>query len=119
MTGSSRTLAILGVIKCELNSVHRRRNDHATVGRLESVKFGQSIQREMQLGDIAMATQPPYLVGKTDVEVFDADELQKSPLRVRRGNDPAGFNFRAVDELHTIGNKTADTRIDKDAAHRA
>ncbi len=93
---SGRQLAVLRVVKRELEGIQFRCDYHSTVGLLESVEFRQFTQSEMQFRDVAIAAQAPDSIRKADIEMLDADQLKESPLWVRSRNDVTCLDLFAV-----------------------
>ncbi len=111
-------VTVLGVIECELDRIHVGCNEHAAVGIVDAVKFGHVVERQVQLGNVAVATQSADAVRKADVEVFDANELEKGPFRIRSRNDAVRSDLLAVGHLHARNNETVSAAVDQHPINR-
>ena len=69
----------------------------------------------MKLRNITNTAQPSDSVAKTNIEIFNTDQIEKCSLRIRPGDNPVGFDFVAIDHLNTVGDQPIGTAIDKNA----
>ncbi len=106
-------LAVLGVIECEFDGIHVRRNDHAAVGSLETNEFRQVIECQMQLCDIAVTPQSPDAIREADFQILDTDKINKGPSGVGRGYNLVGRKPPTITELDARYGQPIGTGIEQ------
>ena len=105
-------LAVLGVVKANSIVSMFGAMIMRPSGCCSPSNSGRSLKCQMQLCDIAIAAQPSNPVRKSDIEMLDADEIEKRSLRIRRGNNAIGLDLFAVGQLHAFGSQAIGTAVD-------